>query len=76
MQLESFISVILVDMNIIFKDMLEEAHNRLLTMVKFIEKNYNSEKISRNLHFCLIMDHYIHFGAMVMRKCETSSQKN
>ena len=35
------------------KDGLEEAHDRLLTMVKLIEGNYGPEKITPNLHLCL-----------------------
>ncbi|CAB4431022.1 unnamed protein product [Rhizophagus irregularis] len=36
---------------------LEEAHKRLLTMVKLIEQNYGPEKISPNLHLCLHICH-------------------
>ncbi|CAB4442105.1 unnamed protein product [Rhizophagus irregularis] len=36
---------------------LEEAHKRLLTMVKLIEQNYGPEKISPNLHLCLHIYH-------------------
>ncbi|PKC05929.1 hypothetical protein RhiirA5_420281 [Rhizophagus irregularis] len=36
---------------------LEEAHKRLLTMVKLIKQNYGPEKISPNLHLCLHICH-------------------
>src|SRR5438045_4515225 len=36
---------------------LEEAHGRLLTMVKLIEENYGPEKITLNLHLCLHICH-------------------
>ena len=41
----------------ISKNKLEEAHERLLTMVKLIERNYGEEKITPNLHLCLHICH-------------------
>src|SRR5260363_306405 len=38
---------------IINKDKLEEAHQCFLNMVMLIEKTYESEKITPNLHLCL-----------------------
>ena len=37
----------------ISKNGLNEAHKRLLEMVKLIEENYGPEKITPNLHLCL-----------------------
>jgi hypothetical protein len=38
---------------IIDHNILNEAHERLLTVVKLIEENYGQERITPNLHLCL-----------------------
>ena len=38
---------------IVSKDSLKEAHQSFLKMVKLIEKTYDPEKITPNLHLCL-----------------------
>ncbi|PKY38938.1 hypothetical protein RhiirA4_452040 [Rhizophagus irregularis] len=61
----------------ISKDGLEEAHKRLLTMVKLIEKNYGPEKISPNLHLCLHICHCaLDYGPLYAFWCYSYERMN
>jgi hypothetical protein len=56
---------------------LEEAHQRLLTMVKLIEKEYGPEKISPNFHLCLhICECALDYGPLYSFWCFSYERMN
>lgn len=61
----------------ISKSGLEEAHERLLTMVKLIEENYGAEKITPNLHLCLhICNCVLDYGPLYAFWCFSYERMN
>src|SRR5271156_104102 len=59
------------------KDGLEEAHDRLLTMVKLIEEDYGPEKITPNLHLCLhICECALDYGPLYSFWCFSYERMN
>ncbi|PKC00944.1 hypothetical protein RhiirA5_247771, partial [Rhizophagus irregularis] len=62
---------------IVSKNSLIEAHQRLLEMVKEIEKTYGPKKISPNLHLCIhLCECSLDYGPLYSFWCYSMERMN